>query len=159
MGAIPDTALNISCFPSITDKNKEYSSKIIIGANDLDRAGCVSLGGHTVDNNIKFGFAVTGTYKNILCSNKNANVGDNIPLTKPIGIGIITSILKQEKDINLELTIIDNCTKLNNIGIEYLNYGVICMTDVSGFGLVGHLIEVAEAFNIGIELFLIKFPF
>lgn len=156
MGATPATALNICCFPVVNQVNKQDLADILLGAKvKLNEVSCVCLGGHTVvDDNIKYGLSVTGTVSrpDLLTRNCNLQVGDSLILTKPIGIGLLVSLLKLEYDKTIEQTIIDSCTQINSIGKEVTAYGVRSMTDVTGFGLVGHLLEMAKASNVSISL-------
>ncbi len=146
MGATPLTALNIVGFP-IGSMDNRILSRIIQGGQDkADEAGVRILGGHSVkDPEIKYGLAVTGTvHPDKIVRNSSARPGDKIILTKRIGTGILTTALKNEKLPEELLDIITvSMKKLNRTAAEImLEYCATACTDVSGFGLLGHLQEM-----------------
>ena len=151
MGGRPIMALNIACFPE--DVDKSVINKILIGgAEKVNEAGCGIVGGHTiVDDVIKYGLSVTGivdTEK--VLKNNNCRLHDKLILTKPLGIGILTTALKCEvADNNDYNKMIAQMTTLNKYAAEILyKYNVSAMTDVTGFGLFIHLTEMlSEKFS------------
>ena len=155
-GATPITCLNIVGFPD-KDLPIEILSEILAGgANKVVEAGAVILGGHSVrDAEIKYGLAVTGTvHPDKFLSNAGAKPGDRLILTKPIGSGVMTSACKSgkisESDLaeTIEIMIALNAAA-SRVAIES---GAHAVTDVTGFGLVGHAWEMASASGVTIEL-------
>jgi len=149
MGAKPLFALNVVGFPS----NRlpiEVLEKILEGANSKAKeAGISIIGGHTVEDvEPKFGLAITGIIENRnVITNSNSKSGDVLILTKPIGTGIYSTALKKgildKKDKKL---LIDTMSELNKAAAEAMNkVGVNSCTDVTGFGLLGHLLEMMKA--------------
>jgi len=146
MGATPLTALNIVGFPigTLDKKNLAY---IIKGGWDKAReAGVTILGGHSIkDPEIKYGLAVTAlAHPDKIIRNNTAKPGDVLILTKPLGTGILTTALKNEKlpDDLLQL-VTDVMKRLNKTAAEVmLRHRVTACTDVTGFGLLGHLHEM-----------------
>jgi len=162
MGAIPLFALNIVGFPS-NRLPLSILRKILEGANKkAEEAGISIIGGHTIDDSeIKYGMAVTGkVHPQKILTNSAAQPGDFIILTKPIGTGILSTALKRgllENDTKEKL--ISLMTDLNKTASEIMqNYPVNACTDVSGFGLLGHLLEMARASKVEVDLFSDKVP-
>lgn len=156
MGGAPITALNLVGFP---DKNvpAEILTEILAGgAERVLKAGAVVVGGHSVrDAEIKYGLAVTGTIHpdRVIC-NHTAQPGDALVLTKPIGSGVLTSAAKKgaipESDLAEAIAVM---VALNRDACEsMLKVGVSAATDVTGFGLLGHAFEMAEAASVGFEI-------
>jgi selenide,water dikinase len=157
MGATPITALNIVGFP-IATMDKKILSQILQGGWDkAQEAGVTILGGHSVkDPEIKYGLAVTAlAHPKKIVKNNTAKVGDKLILTKPIGTGILTTALKNEKlpDRLLKL-VTDNMKYLNrDAGQIMLKYQASACTDVTGFGLLGHLYEMTESGNFSAKIY------
>jgi selenide, water dikinase len=156
MGGQPKTALSIVGFPS---KGVDFSilGDIMRGGLDkLTEAGVALLGCHSVrDDEIKFGYSVTGIIdpKNIK-QNKGARVGDRIILTKPLGTGLITTAIKRGKASPEHVqAAVSTMLQLNRRAAEI---SVECqahtMTDITGFGLAGHAVEVAKASQLSIQI-------
>lgn len=147
MGGTPITALNIVAFPIFT-LDKAILTEILRGASDkLREADCHLVGGHSIDDQEpKFGLAVTGTiHPDRIKTNAGAKEGDKLILTKPIGVGISTTAIKhnqlQEEDIK---RVTEVMATLNKQAAEVMNnYNVHACTDITGFGLLGHLTEMA----------------
>ena len=156
MGAIPITAMNIAEFP-VKKLNIEYFEKILQGALEkLEEADVALLGGHTVEGEeLKYGLSVTGIVNpDNFYSNDNAKVGDKIIITKKIGTGIIATAIKgdfaDEKVIEEAINIM---TELNKKTSEIVkNFKVNAVTDITGFGLIGHLLEVLMASKKNAEI-------
>jgi cysteine desulfurase len=149
MGAKPLFALNIVGFPS-NRLPLSILNDILKGANDKAKeAGISIIGGHTVeDTEPKYGLVVMGTiHPDKIFSNNKAKLGDDIILTKPIGTGVYSTALKQGLlNKNQENELISSMSQLNNISAELLGkHNVHTCTDVTGFGLIGHLREVLKA--------------
>jgi len=162
MGAKPLFALNIVGFPS-NRLPGEVLEKILQGAQDkATEAGVSIIGGHTVDDTEpKFGLAVTGIIDpQKILTNSNAQPGDAIVLTKPIGLGILTTALKRgllEKQT--ADYIVSVMVTLNRKAAEVLDgLPVNACTDVTGFGLLGHLKEMTEGSGVDARLFADQVP-
>jgi len=162
MGGKPLTALNIVAFP-ISTLEKEILSDILRGAGDkVKEAGATLVGGHSIDDKEpKFGLSVTGTvHPDKVRTNAGAKAGDNLILTKPIGVGILTSSLKKgllsEEEIERVTKVM---ATLNKTAAETMtSYTVHACTDVTGFGLLGHTSEMAKGSNTGIRVFSDQVP-
>ena len=162
MGGRPVTALSVVCFPQ--DGDLEVLEAIMCGGMaKLGEAACVVLGGHSVrDQEIKFGYAVTGLIDpDRVLTNAGAQQGDDLILTKPIGTGVITTALKQGKaEPAWVAEAIRSMTTLNRLPSEVVTgaEGVHAMTDVTGFGLMGHARELALGSGMRIELIVDQVP-
>ena len=156
MGGRPVTALSVVCFPQ--DGDLDVLEQIMRGGMaTMADAGCVVVGGHSVrDSEIKFGYAVTGLIDpQRVFTNSGAVVGDALILTKAIGTGVITTALKQgiARPEWVERAV-RSMTTLNRKASEIIAgaRGVHAMTDVTGFGLMGHGREMALASGVSIEI-------
>ena len=161
MGGDPRIALNIIGFPLKGDP-KTLGQILKGGAEKAQEAGVTTIGGHTFTTPaIKYGLSVIGyIHPEKIIGNDNAKPGDIIILTKPIGIGtIIQSILVNKAEgIDLKL-VTDAMTTLNRDASLAMRYAQAhAATDITGYGILGHLIEMAEASNVGIELDTGKIP-
>ena len=162
MGGVPVTALNMACFPD--DKlDFEILGQITKGgAERCTAAGCTVVGGHTVrDVEIKFGLAVTGTiHPDRILTNATARPGDVLVLTKPLGTGFVTTAAKAQKcPPELLKAACDSMVELNKAGCDaMLAVGVSAATDVTGFGLAGHAMEMAQGSNATLAIDLAKLP-
>ncbi|MCX7643593.1 MAG: selenide, water dikinase SelD, partial [Armatimonadetes bacterium] len=162
MGATPVTALNIVGYPA-AQIDASLVAQILQGGYDkLAEAGVAVIGGHTVDNPaLIYGLTVTGVvHPQKVVTNSGAKPGDLLVLTKPIGIGAINHGIKQDKTPpDLVSTAIEVMTTLNKAAAEaMLEVGVNACTDVTGFGLLGHLHEVIAASGVGAKVFASKVP-
>lgn len=161
MGGIPLTALSIGGFPD--DLDSEIISEILRGGEDkLIEANVTLLGGHTVsDPELKYGFSVTGlVHPKKIITNSGANVGQVLILTKPLGTACAATALKigvvVEDDIREQL---ESMKLLNKDGSRLMQkYGVKGGTDVTGFGLIGHSVELATSSNVSMEIEMKKLP-
>lgn len=155
MGGRPLTALNLVGFPPCLEH--EVLIEILKGgAEKVQEAGAVIVGGHTVeDDEPKYGLAVTGLVDPArLVTTAGAQPGDSLILTKPLGTGILATALKgemvQEQDL---IDPIRSMEQLNAPAAKVmLETGVHACTDITGFGLLGHGLELAEASQVGIEI-------
>jgi selenide,water dikinase len=162
MGAKPLFALNIVGFPS-NRLSMNILKQILEGARDkATEAGIPIIGGHTIDDNEpKFGLVILGTVhpKKIL-TNSAARSNDSIILTKPLGLGIISTAIKRglaEKETEDKVYRI--MSELNKIPAEIMkNFPVNACTDVTGFGLLGHLMEMTKGSGINAEIYADKIP-
>jgi selenide,water dikinase len=155
MGGRPMTSLSMLCYPVKGDLD-DLSQILAGGADKMHEAGCVVLGGHSVnDDEIKFGYAVTGTiHPERVKPNSGARAGDALVFTKRIGTGVIATALKRgiarEADV---AAAIESMLTLNRAACEaMLRYEVHGCTDVTGFGLIGHGREMALASDVMIEI-------
>ncbi|MDQ6421693.1 selenide, water dikinase SelD [Paenibacillus sp. LHD-117] len=156
MGGTPLTALNIVAFP-ITTLDKTILADIMRGAADKAKeAGITIVGGHSIDDKEpKFGMAVTGIVRpDRVRTNAGAQTGDNLILTKPIGVGIMTTAIKKEQLQPEEIArITEIMATLNKTAAECMaDYPVHACTDVTGFGLLGHALEMAKGSNAVIAI-------
>ncbi|WP_231784186.1 selenide, water dikinase SelD [Lentibacillus sp. JNUCC-1] len=157
MGGTPVTALNIVAFP-IAELDNAILTEILRGAGDkLSEADVALVGGHSIDDQEpKFGLAVTGTiHPDRIRTNAGARPGDKLILTKPIGVGIMTTALKRGLLTNDEIQhVTEVMTTLNKTAAETMNdHTVHASTDVTGFGLMGHAMEMAEASDVGLTIY------
>jgi selenide, water dikinase len=163
MGSRPLVALNIAMFPNQTEFFP-YLKKIIQGGIDkMTEAGVSIIGGHTIrDKEPKFGFAVLGLiHPDKILDNSKAKPGDALILTKKIGTGILSTGIKA--NMCSEATIEEftaSMAALNKRASEImLEVGVSTATDITGFGLIGHLHEVLSASNLSARLYTSNVPF
>lgn len=152
MGGTPLTALNIVAFP-ITTLDKRILSEIMRGAADkAHEAGVTIVGGHSIDDKEpKFGMAVTGlVHPDRVRANAGAKVGDRLILTKPIGVGIATTSIKNDRLTKEEIARVTSVmSTLNKKAAEVMSsYDVHACTDVTGFGLLGHAMEMAKGSGV-----------
>jgi selenide,water dikinase len=162
MGGRPLTALNIVCFPSDT-LPLEYLGRILQGGAEIARlAGATIVGGHTIDDpEPKYGLAVTGVLRpGDELTNAAAVPGDVLILTKPLGTGIIATAIKQGKASEMTIAAATaSMVALNRDGAEVARrYGVRALTDVTGFGLLGHLGEMCRASGVAAEVWFDRLP-
>lgn len=162
VGAKPLLALNIVCFP-IKDMDKTILKEILRGGLDkLKEASVLILGGHSIeDSEIKYGVSVTGiVHPEKFVTNRGAKKGDVLVLTKPIGTGILSTALKAKLlDVKTTKFLIDIMKKLNKNASELMmEIGVNGCTDITGFGLLGHALEMARASKVTIKIFIDNIP-
>lgn len=155
MGGEPTIALNIVGFPTCLDI--DILGEILQGgAEKVQEAGALLVGGHTIeDDEPKYGMSVTGlVHPDKVLSNAGAKVGDVLILTKPIGIGVMNTAIKGGMASDEEIqTAIDVMAYLNKDAADGMKkVHVNACTDITGFGLIGHLYEVAKASNVTIEM-------
>jgi len=148
MGGTPLLALNIVCFPE--DLPKEVLGRMLLGGMDVAKeAGIVIAGGHTVkDREPKYGLSVTGIVRpDSIVTNAAAAVGDDLVLTKPLGSGIITTAAKAGVTDDATLAgAVATMRRLNRAGGEAMvAAGVKSATDITGFGLAGHMLGMLKA--------------
>ena len=156
MGGVPKTVLNIVGFP-IKNLDPSILAEILKGAADkVDEAGAVTAGGHSIDDQEpKFGLSVTGlVHPDEILMNVGAKPGDVIVLTKPIGVGIQTTAIKPEKLTAEQLQrVSETMAELNKTAAEQLSgLSPNAVTDVTGFGLLGHAYEMATGSNVSIQI-------
>ncbi|REE94590.1 selenophosphate synthase [Paenibacillus taihuensis] len=156
MGGKPLTVLNIVAFP-ISTLDKRVLSEILRGAADkVAEAGATLVGGHSIDDKEpKFGLAVTGlVHPDKVRANAGAKPGDRLILTKPIGVGILTTSIKKDQLSPEETTRLTKVmATLNKTAAETMEpFDVHGCTDVTGFGLVGHALEMAKGSKVSVHI-------
>jgi selenide,water dikinase len=155
MGGRPISALTVLAWPAKEDP-RDLEEILKGGAEKMHEAGCTILGGHSVaDDEIKFGYAVTGTvHPERIKTNVGARAGDSLVFTKRIGTGVITTALKRgiasQPDVDAAAA---SMLTLNRRACEaMLAFDVHGCTDVTGFGLIGHAREMAAGSGVTIEI-------
>ena len=163
MGGRPISSLAMACFPDKEDL--ETLGQILAGGlSKMVEAGCTVIGGHTIrDDEIKFGYAVTGTvHPDRILANGGARAGDVLVLTKALGTGVISTAIKQGK---AQPAWIEAATKsmtaLNKLAADAaaeVGDDVHAATDITGFGLVGHAREIALASKVSLRIDSARIP-
>ena len=162
VGGIPMLALNIACFPRSLDT--ATTRQILRGGADATKlAGAIIVGGHTVeDDEPKYGIAVVGLVNpGSQIGHKDARPGDKIVLTKPIGSGVLTTAIKAGKASDSQVQQAVNYMKtLNRDASEAMQVArAHAATDITGYGLIGHLSNIAVASNLTLQIRASKVPF
>ncbi len=157
MGGRPLTALNIVCFPSGAMPAAILTAVLRGGAEKIEEAGAVVVGGHSIkDKELKYGIAATGLIDcDRIITNARAQPGDRLFLTKPLGTGLITTGIKNNV-VGDELVqiVTAQMAQLNRSASELmLDHEVHAATDVTGYGLLGHALEMAQASHVAIRVF------
>lgn len=146
MGGTPLLALNLLGYPPVGLPNSALR-EILAGAGEVcAEAGCAVAGGHTVrDDEVKFGLSVTGeVHPDRILRNSTAQVGDVLVLTKPLGTGALVAAMKKGRLSPDQFAELVTCmTTLNRCGTLLHDLGATACTDVTGFGLSGHALEMA----------------
>lgn len=162
MGGTPKTAMNLVAFP-IKQMDISILRAVLEGGLDkMKEADVVLLGGHSIeDREMKYGLSVTGfVHPDRIVQNSGAKPGDRLILTKPLGTGIINTAIKggvASDQITESISRI--MATLNRKASAIMqNYPVSACTDVTGFGLLGHLAEMIEGSNCGVRLYSEKIP-
>ena len=157
MGGKAISALSIVAYPETSEGGTEVLEQILLGGLDkMNEAGCAVIGGHSVsDPEIKFGYAVTGTIspKKIL-TNSGARPGDSLILTKRLGTGVITTALKRGMADEAHVAAAVNSMRmLNKRASEIVcRFRTHAVTDITGFGLLGHAREMALGSGVTLEI-------
>jgi selenide,water dikinase len=156
MGGRPLTAMNLVAFPVKTLPPSVLREILLGGLSKTNEAGVALVGGHTVeDSEIKYGLSVTGlVHPRKMLTNAGALPGDELVLTKPLGTGVISTALKgdmaSEKAVR---EMIGQMVSLNRKAAErMLSLGSHGCTDITGFGFIGHALEMATASRVGMEI-------
>jgi selenide,water dikinase len=164
MGGKPLTALNLVMFPT-KDLDLGILKEILRGGNDkVIEAGACLAGGHSVDDNEpKYGLCVNGiVHPDRIITNAAAKPGDSLILTKPLGSGVLFNAVRAGKFSmeELERTILPMIASLNGLAMEKaLQHELHACTDVTGFGILGHLLEVAAGSGVHAILDYAAIPF
>ena len=160
MGGKPLSALNLIGFPQATMPLSAVEEILRGGADKAQEADVVIIGGHTLKTKEPlYGMAVTGTiHPNKIVSNATAKAGDSLVLTKPLGIGLITTAIKKEQvEEKWVAEAVKIMTFLNRFAAEVmLDVGIDACTDITGYGLLGHLYELVHASKTGAKIYLSK---
>ncbi len=172
MGGRPLSALAMVCFPASGDL--DVLERIMAGGlSKMVEAGCSVIGGHSVrDDEIKFGYAVTGSiHPERVLTNSGAKPGDKLIFTKAIGTGLISTAIKKQKAAPSWIdAAIQSMTTLNKAAAEVIASSITrspdhpmarsvnAMTDVTGFGLVGHAREMALGSDVSLRIFASRIP-
>lgn len=162
MGGTPFLALNIAALPP--DLPNEIASAILRGGAEKTReAGVVIAGGHTIqDKEPKYGLVVLGfADKDKMLTKAGLHPGDALVLTKPLGFGCTTTALKQGKaDVADVLEVVNWMKRLNQTaGLLAIEFGLSSATDITGFSLLGHAMEMADSSGVAIHFNYEKIPF
>jgi selenide,water dikinase len=162
MGGRPLTALNIVCYPAKTVPKEVLKAILAGGLDKIHEAGALLVGGHSVDDTeLKYGLSVTGVvHPQRVLTNAGARPGDRLILTKPLGTGIIATAIKgRVASPEAEAQVMAVMTALNRLAAECLEgFAVHALTDITGFGLLGHALEVAVASGVELTLYASKVP-
>jgi selenide, water dikinase len=161
MGGRPLSALAVVCFPDKGDLN--ILEQILAGGlAQMMEAGCAVIGGHSVrDPEIKFGYAVTGMIDpSRVWANSTARLGDKLILTKALGTGVISTAIKRGEARQAWIdAAVKSMTTLNARAAEIAaGFNVHAATDITGFGLIGHLREVAKGSGLSVRINAAKVP-
>ncbi len=157
MGGKPISALALVCFPENGDP-KLLEEMLAGGLSKMVEASCTVIGGHSIrDDEIKLGYSVTGTvHPQKVLANSAARAGDRLIFTKPIGTGVISTAIKRgAADFSWIRAAIHSMTTLNKAAAEVVISGgfeVHGMTDVTGFGLIGHARELARGSDVSLRI-------
>ncbi len=162
MGGTPKTAMNLVGFPLKTMEIGVLRQIILGGLNKISEAQVVLVGGHSVeDSELKYGLSVTGfIHPKRILTKKNIKPGDRLILTKPLGIGIVNTAIKgglaSESVIQEAITLM---TTLNRCAAEVMSaFAVSACTDITGFGLIGHLAEMVVDSGCGMTIHANRLP-
>jgi selenide,water dikinase len=163
MGGKPLTAMNIVCFPSKTLDISTLQDILRGGIDKMREASVVLVGGHSIDDKeLKYGLSVTGTvHPDKLLTNSGARPGDKLILTKPLGTGIINTAAKagmaDEKTVE---KVTKTMAALNKKAAEYMQqFEVHSCTDITGFGFIGHVYQLAQNSQTGVKIHSESLPF
>jgi selenide,water dikinase len=162
MGGRPLTAMNVACFPRKSLPLEVLREVLLGGLEVAERADTLIVGGHTVeDSEFKYGLSVTGTvHPDRVVTNAGARDGDRLILTKPLGTGVLATAIKGGMaGPEVEVEAVGWMTTLNRDAAEAMQeVGVHACTDVTGFGLLGHALEMAVASKVTLELEALAVP-
>jgi selenide,water dikinase len=156
MGARPLTALNIIGFPTDVVRPRVVASILRGGLAKASEVGCAIIGGHSIRNPEPiYGLAVTGLVDvRRMTTNANARPGDFLVLTKPLGTGIATTAIKRGMASRaLQKQVVALMSQINTVGAELAELGLVrAATDITGYGLIGHLISLCRASGVSGEI-------
>ncbi len=164
VGGEPYAAMNVCCFPARSMPPEVFAAILKGGLSKIEEAGAVLCGGHSVeDPEIKYGLSVSGAVDpDKIATNRGLRPGDALLLTKPIGTGVVATAIKAGRPgaERLEELVHFWCSRLNRAGAQVIReLGLKASTDVTGFGLGGHLLEMAASSGVTAEVTLSEVPF
>jgi selenide,water dikinase len=163
MGGSPLTAMNIVCFPTKSLAISVLRDVLRGGVDKMREAGTALVGGHSIDDpELKYGLSVTGIVRpERLVTNSGARAGDKLILTKPLGTGIISTALKAGMVGEETIAKITRCMATLNATASKLmqEVGVHACTDITGFGLLGHILQIAKSSQVGFNIHFTSIPF
>jgi len=164
MGGRPISALTLVCFPESGDL-KILEEMLAGGLSKMIEAHCTVIGGHSIrDEEIKLGYAVTGTiHPEHVLANSGAKAADRLIFTKAIGTGVISTAIKRDKaEAEWIRDAVRSMTTLNKTAAEVVTsspgFEVHAMTDVTGFGLIGHAREMAAGSKVSMRIHASRVP-
>ena len=163
MGGRPVSALTLVCFPERGDP-KILEEMLAGGLSKMIEANCTVIGGHSIrDDEIKLGYAVTGTiHPQKILTNSSARAGDRLIFTKAIGTGVISTAIKRgDAEAEWIRAAVESMTTLNRAAAEVITgsgFAVHSVTDVTGFGLIGHAREMAMGADVSLRLQASRVP-
>jgi selenide, water dikinase len=163
MGGRPISAMTLVCFPETGDVTI-LEQMLAGGLSKMIEANCTVIGGHSIkDDEIKLGYSVTGTvHPERVLANSGAKPGDRLIFTKAIGTGVISTAIKRgHADAAWVRGAVHAMTTLNKAAADVVTSGgftIHAMTDVTGFGLIGHLREVARGSGVSVRLYASRVP-
>ena len=156
MGGTPLLTLNLLMFSASKMPLHVFETILQGGHSKIQEAGALAMGGHTIDDHPpKYGLAVVGTvHPDKLITNANARSGDLLVLTKPLGTGVLVAAERLRMvDETAYRAALAQMKLLNRQGRDVMQkHGVICATDVTGFGLLGHALKMAEASHVSLAI-------
>jgi selenide, water dikinase len=161
MGGTPLMALNLLGYPPVGLPNHVLGEILAGAAATCAEAGCAVAGGHTVrDDEVKFGLSVTGeVHPDRILRNSTAQPGDKLVLTKPLGTGALVAAMKKDRVDEAGYDALVTCmTTLNKCGIRLFEFGATACTDVTGFGLSGHALEMARGSEMHLRIETASLP-
>jgi selenide, water dikinase len=162
MGGIPKTAMNLVAFPLGKMAPKILQDILAGGISIIEEAGAVLIGGHSVeDDELKYGLSVTGfVHPDKILANQGLTPGDCLILTKPIGTGVMNTAIKGALASQEQISAVTALmTALNREAAEVMTqFPVTACTDVTGFGLLGHLSEMIAGAQVGARIFSSEVP-
>lgn len=162
MGADPKTAMNLVCFPKGKMDIQILGEILKGGAEKVQEGGAVLLGGHSIiDEELKYGLAITGVvHPNRAIRNVGVQEGDALVLTKPLGTGIISTALKKGKASkeSIQAAVSSMITLNKSASAIMRHYPVHACSDITGYGLLGHALEMASGSSVTLILESAKLP-
>lgn len=164
MGGQPKTAMAILAFP-LTQLSNEIIAQVLQGASDkIAESGACLVGGHSIDDDtLKFGLSVTGyVHPKKVWTNANAKINDDLILIKPLGTGAATAALKRQAVSETDIAdVLNSMSQLNSI-LDLLSTenqsAIHAATDLTGFGLAGHAMQMAKASGVSMQFQYLKIP-
>lgn len=156
MGGKPLLVLNLTMFPSASIAPEVLRDILLGGQDKINQSGAFTMGGHTIeDNPPKYGLAVVGTvHPDKLITNSGLRAGQKLILTKPLGTGVLVAAHKLKMvDETAYRQALEQMKQLNDLGAEIMQrLGVTGATDITGFGLLGHALKMAQGSHVSLRI-------